>query len=429
MEYGLIGGKLGHSYSKEIHEAIADYRYDLVEMPPETLGAFFEARAFRALNVTIPYKESVIPFLDEISEKALSIGAVNTVVNRNGKLYGYNTDFSGMCALFRRAGLDPSGKKVMILGTGGTAKTALAVSRHLGASGTVLVSRTGKEGAATYEEAVSSHPDTEILVNATPSGMYPDEDGLPVDPACFPRLHGVIDVIYHPLRTNLVLKAGRLGIPAEGGLYMLAAQAAEASALFTGLTGTEEAPLPSVRERIREMTEQAYRKVLSEKRNLVLIGMPSAGKSLAAKLISEMVGRPFVNTDDLVEEKLGEPIPGFIRREGEAAFRALERKAVREASRFEGAVIATGGGTVLDPENTRALKREGKLIFLRRELSALQPAEDRPLSDTLEKLRKMFERRRPVYEAAADGTAEGCEDPVETARAVLRAYEESEALA
>ena len=427
MEFGLIGGTLSHSYSKEIHEAIADYRYELLELRPDELGAFLKARSFRAVNVTIPYKEAVIPFLDGISEKAREIGAVNTIVNRKGKLFGYNTDFSGMCALIRHAGIELSGKKVLILGTGGTSKTAQAVVKSLGADETVLVSRTKRGLAVSYEEAEKDHRDADVLINATPVGMYPDEDGRPVSLTCFPKLSGVIDVIYHPLRTNLLLDAEAEGIPSEGGLYMLAAQGTEAAALFTGLLKEEEDPGPGIRERIDEMTEKAYRKVLREKQNLVLIGMPSAGKSLAGQLVSQMTGRPFVNTDDLIEARIGEPIPNFLRREGEAIFRALEREAVREASLLTGHVVATGGGAVLDPRNVRALKRNGKLIFLHRALEALQPAEDRPLSDTQEKLTKLFAERRPVYEAAADAVAEGCEDPQETAAAVLRAFTENEA--
>jgi shikimate dehydrogenase len=422
MEYGLIGEKLGHSYSKEIHEILADYRYELHELPPDALGAFLKARSFRALNVTIPYKERVLPYLDAVSERASASGAVNTIVNRGGKLYGFNTDVCGLKMLIRRAGIDFSGKKVMILGSGGTSKTAQLVSREMGAREIIIISRRKKAGAFSYEEALKVHRDTEILLNTTPVGMAPDDEGLPIDLTKFPMLSGVIDVIYHPIRTNLVLEAKRLGIAAAGGLYMLAAQAAESSALFTGMIPEEGAGDPKTRAKITEMTESAFQKVLLKKSSLVLIGMPSSGKSLAGQHISEMTGRMFVNTDDLVEERLGEPIPGFIRREGEDAFRAYEQEAVREVSSLSGYVIATGGGAVLRPENVRRLKRNGRLIFLKRSLEALKPMEDRPLSDTLDKLAKMYEVRRPVYEDAADETAEGCEDPEETARAVLRAF-------
>ncbi|MBR5338856.1 MAG: shikimate dehydrogenase [Lachnospiraceae bacterium] len=427
MQYGLIGGKLKHSYSKEIHESIADYCYELRELSVEELGIFLRSGAFLGINVTIPYKKTVIPYLDQLSPRAASIGAVNTVVNRSGKLYGFNTDFAGMLSLIRHAGITLSGKKVMILGTGGTAKTAEAVSMSLGAKEIVFISRRESPDTVTYKDTLKRCKDAEILINATPVGMWPEADIQPIELTDFPMLSGVIDVIYHPIRTNLLLEAEALEIPSAGGLYMLASQAAWSSALFTGLLDNEEDHAPETDRQILDMTEKAFRTVLLEKQNLVLIGMPGAGKSLAAERISEMTGRPFVNTDDLVEKRLGEPIPGFIRREGEAAFRLLEREAVDSVSDLTGHIIATGGGTVLDPKNVRALKRNGRLVLLKRDLDALTPAEDRPLSDTREKLMKLFEARRMVYEASKDVTAEGHEDPEETAKAVWRAFYGNEA--
>ena len=233
MEYGLIGAKLGHSYSKIIHEAVCGYSYELHPLPTEEEAhAFMQAKAFKAINVTIPYKKLVIPYCDEVEPRAAAIGAVNTVVNRDGKLYGYNTDFAGMTALIRRLGLDLTGKKVLILGTGGTSKTARAVAEHLGAGEIYRLSRSGREGAVTYEQAKQLHGDAAVLINTTPCGMYPAVDACPVDLENFPRLEGVVDAVYNPLRTELVLAARRRGIPAEGGLYMLAAQAVYASALF-----------------------------------------------------------------------------------------------------------------------------------------------------------------------------------------------------
>ncbi|MBP5295167.1 MAG: shikimate dehydrogenase [Lachnospiraceae bacterium] len=427
MEFGLIGEKLKHSYSKEIHESFGAYRYELRELSFGELGDFLQTEAFRGINVTIPYKEAVIPFLDRLSPRASSIGAVNTIVNRNGERYGFNTDFAGMISLIRRAGITLSDKKVMILGMGGTAKTAKAAAEDLGAREIVFISRKESPETFTYTEATKYCKDADILINATPVGMWPDDNSQPVELTDFPILSGVIDVIYHPIRTNLVLEAEALGIPSAGGLYMLASQAAWSFALFTGLLENEESHTPESDRQILEMTEKAFRKVLLEKQNLVLIGMPGAGKSLAAKRISEMTGRPFVNTDDLVEARLGEPIPGYIRREGEAAFRAVEREAVESVSGLSGHIIATGGGVVLGSKNVRALKRNGKMVLLKRDLDALTPAEDRPLSDTREKLVNMYEARRPVYEAAKDVTAEGQEDPEETAKAVWHAFYGNEA--
>ena len=223
MTCGLIGRRLGHSYSPQIHRALADYDYKLWELEPEELETFFRRRDFAGVNVTIPYKQAVIPLLDELSETARAIGAVNTVVRRGGKLYGDNTDFAGMAALIRRIVLSLEGKKVLILGTGGTSKTAVAVARSLGAAEVYRLSRSGRDGALTYEDAARLHADADVLINTTPGGMYPAVEGCPVALDAFPNLSGVVDAVYNPLRTNLVLQARSRGIPAEGGLYMLAA--------------------------------------------------------------------------------------------------------------------------------------------------------------------------------------------------------------
>ena len=224
MNCGLIGYPLGHSYSPQIHRALADYDYRLWPLKPEELEPFLARRDFAGINVTIPYKERVIPYLDQLSDTARAIGAVNTVVNRDGKLYGDNTDLAGMLALIRRMGLVLSGKKVLILGTGGTSKTARAAASQLGAAEVYRVSRSGRDGAVTYRQAAELHGDVACIINTTPCGMYPDLGGCPVELDSFPCLEGVVDVIYNPLRSELVLGARQRGIPAEGGLYMLAAQ-------------------------------------------------------------------------------------------------------------------------------------------------------------------------------------------------------------
>ena len=232
MEYGLIGEKLGHSFSKDIHEKIAPYTYELKEIAPEDVDAFMKERFFKAINVTIPYKQTVIPYLDEISETAKTIGAVNVIVNKQGRLKGDNTDFAGLCALIRRADVEISGKKVLILGTGGTSKTARCAAQVMGACRIINVSRSGKEGAVSYKEAYEAHSDAQIIINTTPCGMFPHTDGIPADIEKFPALEGVIDVVYNPIETRLIKAAKAKGLPAEGGLYMLVAQAVYASALF-----------------------------------------------------------------------------------------------------------------------------------------------------------------------------------------------------
>lgn len=399
MRCGLIGEKLGHSYSREIHEAIADYRYELWELRPEEVEPFLRKRDFNGINVTIPYKETVLPYLDVLSDEARRIGAVNTVVNRGGKLYGYNTDFFGMRALMEHAGIDPRGKKALVLGSGGTSKTARAVLRALGAAETVTVSRKARPDAVTYEQAIEFHKDAQIIVNATPVGMFPDEDASPLDLTPFARPEGVLDAIYHPLRTNLVQQAHSLGIPAEGGLYMLAAQAAQACSLFLD------------RDADLSLIERAYRKVLREKRSIVLIGMPSCGKTTVGRELARRLNLPFFDTDELILSRIGGTIADYISREGEPAFRAIERDVIGELSRQSGCVIATGGGAVLDRRNVQALRRNGVLVFLDRELRLLRPTADRPLSSDAEQLARLYRQRYPLYRKAADLRIDANGDP------------------
>ena len=282
MKCGLIGRKLGHSYSPQIHKVLADYDYHLWELEPEQLEAFLHGRDFVGINVTIPYKQSVIPFLDEISDRAKTIGAVNTIVKRQGRLYGCNTDFFGMTALIGRLQLDLSGKKVLILGTGGTSRTARAAALHLGAAEVYRLSRSGREGAITYEQAAALHKDAACVINTTPCGTCPAVGGGPLDLDSFPHLEGVVDAVYNPLRTNLVLAAQKRGIAAEGGLYMLAAQAAYASALFRGCEATA-AEIDLACQTVRYQME-----------NIVLIGMPSSGKTTVGRLLAEKTGKVLI---------------------------------------------------------------------------------------------------------------------------------------
>ena len=278
MKYGLIGARLGHSFSREIHKKIADYDYELCELDGGGVAELMRRRDFSAVNVTIPYKETVIPMLDGMSPEARRIGAVNTVVNRGGRLYGYNTDYSGAAGLIRHAGVVLKGKMVMILGTGGTSKTLHAVAADMGAGEIITVSRTAGEGRVTYAEATSCHNDADVIINTTPVGMFPHGDGCPIDISAFLHLTGVIDVIYNPLTTRLVAKARARGIPAEGGLYMLAAQGVYASALFLD------------KEPDKADVDRVFREMFTEKRNIVLIGMPSSGKAPSAHRRRRVLG-------------------------------------------------------------------------------------------------------------------------------------------
>ncbi len=392
MKYGLIGEKLGHSFSKEIHAKIADYSYELLELAPEEVAPFLQKRDFLAINVTIPYKETVMPYLDEISEDAKKIGAVNTIVHRDGKLYGYNTDYYGAEMLIKSAALDPKGKKVLILGTGGTCKTLSAVVQDMGAREIIKVSR---RSGVTYEEAYAHHTDAEIVINTTPVGMFPHSENCPIDLSVFENLEGVVDVIYNPLRTRFVQKATEMGKKAVGGLLMLAAQAVYASALFLG------------KDRDDSLCEKAYRAVLREKQNVVLVGMPSSGKSTVGRAL----GGEFFDSDEEIVKMSGKSIPEIFASEGEAAFRDREEETIKILSAKSGVVIATGGGAILREENLRALRSNGVIYFLDRPLEKLTPTGDRPLSSDYEALKKRFEERYPLYLAAgvriaADGDIE-----------------------
>lgn len=368
MKYGLIGEHLTHSYSCEIHAQIADYEYELHELAPSELGGFLTKREFNAINVTIPYKQDVIPYLDGISDTAKRIGAVNTIVNRGGKLYGDNTDFAGMLALAKHIGVDMKGKKVLILGTGGASKTGHALAEYMGAESVYYVSRSGKNGSITYEQAVSEHSDAQVIINATPVGMFPKQGGRPIDISAFPKLEGVLDAIYNPLRTNLILDAQERGIPAEGGLYMLSAQAVHAAAVF------QDIPLDE------SLVDKAFKSVKNDKQNIVLIGMPSSGKTTVGRILAEKCGKELADTDEYIVKKIGMPIADFFAKHGEAEFRKIEKETVAGLASTGGKIIATGGGAVLDAENVRALKQNGVLVFLDRRPENLIATDDRPLA-------------------------------------------------
>ena len=390
-KYGCIGKKLTHSFSKEIHAKLADYAYDLIELAEEEIAPFFAKKDFSAVNVTLPYKETVIPYLDEVSPIARRIGAVNTVVNKGGKLYGYNTDYHGMKALIHHAGLDLAGKKVLILGTGGTCKTACAVAADLKAARVHTVSRSAKCGAISYEEAAAKYNDTEIIINTTPVGMYPAIEGAPMELAPFSCLEGVIDAVYNPLCSTLVLDAKARGIKAEGGLYMLVMQAVYAVEKFLDTSIPAQTAL------------QVYGEILSAKENIVLTGMPGSGKSTVGKLLGD-AGYTFLDTDKELEKRCGCTIKDLISEKGEPFFRALESEVIRDLSVRTGCVISTGGGAILREENVRNLRRNGRLFFLDADLQRLHATDSRPLSDTAEKLAALYRERIHIYKATAQIT-------------------------
>ena len=385
MEYGLLGEKLGHSFSPQIHRDLAGYDYQLLPTPPEAVEDLFARRAFQGLNVTIPYKRTVMPLCDEIDPRAAAIGAVNTVVNQNGRLTGYNTDIDGFLYMARRAGVDMAGKKVVILGSGGTSRTARAAAGELGAREIVTVSRHGEDN---YQN-LSRHADAQVLVNTTPVGMYPNWGQSPVSLESFPALEGVLDVVYNPLRTALLLQAEERGLPRSCGLPMLVAQAKRAAELFTGQNigdSRTEAVLHGLR---RQLT------------SIVLIGMPGCGKTTVGRALAEKLGRTFVDLDEEIVRRAGTSIPEIFAREGEAGFRERESALVREFGERTGLVVSTGGGVVTRRENYIPLKQNGLLLHLRRDPAAL-PTDGRPLSQATAP-EELWRRRAPLYAAFADG--------------------------
>ena len=410
-KYGCIGKILTHSFSKEIHSKLADYEYELIELNEDEIEDFFKSKDFNAINVTIPYKQTVIPYLDSLSDVARRIGAVNTIVNRNGKLYGYNTDYYGMKALIKKIGIDLNGKKVLILGTGGTSKTARILTEDMGASEIITVSRSKTENYITYEEAVNEHSDVNVIINTTPSGMYPDCEGIPIDISSFNELEGVMDAVYNPLCTNLVLRAKEKGIKAEGGLYMLVMQA------FVAVEKFLDTEFP------KTVADNVFASVFASKENIILTGMPGSGKSTVGKLLN-IDGFSFVDTDEEIEKRCGCTIKELVGSKGEKYFRDLETQVIKDISSKGCQIISTGGGAILRKENVNSLKRNGKLFFLNANPDRLLPTDSRPLSDTVEKLKKLYDERIDTYKITADVIVPDMETPDEEAEFILIARTE-----
>ena len=406
MEYGLIGSKLGHSYSKIIHEQIGDYTYELHPLPTEEEArAFLEKRDFKAINVTIPYKQLVIPYCDEVDEGARSIGAVNTLVNRGGRLYGYNTDFGGVLYMLEAHEISLKDKKVMILGTGGTHNTVAAVCRHLGAARVETVSRSAGEGRLSYDQAARDR-EVQVVFNTTPAGMYPRNGDCLLNLDGLESLKAVVDVVYNPFRTELLLRAEEKGVKAVCGFEMLVAQAVLAAEHFL------DRPLP------REQIGKIHKKLKLELCNISLIGMPSSGKSSLGKLLARRLGKPFVDLDAELEKRAGKTIPQIFEEEGEAGFRAREAALAAEYGKEGGRVLSCGGGIIKTPGNAHALRQNGPVLWVRRPLESLTVGGGRPLSSSREALSRMEQEREPLYRAASDA-------PVDNAGTLEQALEEA----
>ena len=406
MKCGLLGRKLGHSYSPQIHACLGDYTYELFEKEPEDVEDFLKNGDFDAINVTIPYKKVALGCCDVLTEQARRMGAVNTVIRHSdGTLLGHNTDYFGFSSMVQRSGLQPEGKKVLVLGSGGASVTAVAVLREMGAK-VVVISRSGEDN---YEN-LSRHADADIICNCTPVGMYPNNGISPIYLGQFPRLEGVLDMIYNPARTKLLMDAKKRGLIAENGLWMLVAQAKEAAERFTGST------IPD--NRIGEI-HQALRQQME---NIVLIGMPGCGKTTVGKALAALCSKDFADTDALIEEMAGKTIPRIFAEDGEAVFRDWESKALAELGKQSSLVIATGGGCVTKARNYPLLHQNGSLVWLQRSTEELA-TEGRPLSQGTN-LSEMHRVRQPLYRQFADITIENSGTPENAAATILKIWEE-----
>lgn len=383
MRCGLLGRKLGHSYSPQIHAMLGDYSYELFEKEPEELEAFLKCGDFSGINVTVPYKKDVIPFLDELSPTAARLGAVNTVIRKDGRLIGHNTDYFGFLTMVRSSRLDVCAKKVLVLGSGGASNTAVAVLEELGAQ-VIVISRTGVNN---YQN-LHLHRNAAVIVNTTPVGMYPGNGHSPVDLDLFPTLEGVLDVVYNPARTQLLLDAEQRGLVSMNGLLMLVAQAKEAAEWFSG-NQIDDGAVTKIHKHLRQQME-----------NIILIGMPGCGKSTVGRLLAEKTGRIFVDADAEIIRLAGKSIPDIFSQDGEDVFRDWETKALTELGKQSGLIIATGGGCVTKERNYPLLHQNGHIFWLKRDLDKL-PTDGRPLSQE-NRLEEMYQVRKSMYEAFAD---------------------------
>ena len=401
MQCGLLGRKLGHSYSPQIHKNLGNYKYDLFEVEPENLDAFFKAANFTGINITMPYKKKVIKYCDELSDCAKKLGAVNTIVKApDGKLIGHNTDYFGFSSMLKRTRLSVTGKKVLVLGSGGASATVVAVLEEAGAI-PVIISRTGENNYTN----ISNHSDARIIVNTTPVGMYPNVDCSPLDLHAFPQLEGVLDVIYNPAHTKLLQQAEELGLVTENGLWMLVSQAKESAEWFTGSA-------------IKDDTiAQIHKQLRLQMANVVLIGMPGCGKSTIGQILANKLNKKFVDADAEIAKAAGMSIPEIFKKYDEAFFRKIETQVLTELGAHSGLVIATGGGCVTRPKNYQSLHYNGIIVWIRRDTKQLA-TNGRPLSQP-EKLADMYAIRKPLYKRFADIPVDNTDSPEITADLII----------
>ncbi len=407
QKFGLIGKTLKHSYSKKIHALLGDYPYEMHEIAPEQVGDFVLNCRLNAFNVTIPYKKDVIPYLDEIDERALLIGAVNTVVKRDGKIKGYNTDFDGMVYMLSRAGITLKDKNVLILGSGGTSNTAQAVSKSLGAKNVSVLSRTGQINYENYKEKV---PETQVVINTTPVGMFPENYTCKIDLDAFPMLSGVADAVYNPALTLLLYQAKKRNLPYTNGLPMLVAQAKYALELFIDKKVSDSVIEPIISELEREKT------------NIVLVGMPGSGKTSVGQKLASELSMQFIDTDELIVKRENRDIPQIFKDSGEEYFRKVESEVLREVGTLSGKIISTGGGVIKNAENYFPLKQNSVIFWINRDVEKLV-TDGRPLSKDLETVKKLYLERKDAYTAFADVKVDNNGDINDTVKGVISAYE------
>lgn len=403
--FGLLGHPLGHSWSPAIHSFFGDYEYELYDVEPGDLTSFLSETDLDGMNVTIPYKKKVMPFCVSLSETARRIGSVNTLIRTNDGWFGGNTDYEGFIALFQSTGMSAAGRKALVFGSGGASVSVIEALKDLGASPIVNISR---HGADNYQN-LSRHSDAEILVNTTSLGMYPDVESAPVSPSSFPACRCVLDIVYNPSNTSLLLDAQRHGIRSAGGLLMLVAQARRSAELFTG------AAIPD--EMVWDVTDILRRR----QQNIILIGMPGCGKSTAGKLLAEQLSRPFIDTDALIVERTGRDIPSIFAEEGEAGFRRMESEILKETCSGSGAVIATGGGCVTVSGNYDHLHRNGIVFWLKRSTELL-PVDGRPLSQRTP-LETMYREREPLYRQFADHEIDNNGSITDTVKSIREVFD------
>ena len=417
MKYGLIGEHLGHSFSKQIQTRIAeienvkDYDYQLVELDKEEFKEFMKKKDFKGINVTIPYKKDVIPYLDEMDESAKAIGAVNTIINVDGKLKGFNTDFGGFLYMVKAHNVHMEGKKVLIIGNGGACAAVKAVCKHENAKDIVIVSRSANRGAIGYDEMYTSHLDADIVVNTSPVGMFPNIVNAPIDVSWFHKLECVLDVVYNPILTRLCFEAQEADIKRVIGLEMLIAQAKYTFEIFENMSFDDS------------IIDEIKKEMLKDRCNIVLIGMPSAGKTTIGKMLEEKLGKEFFDLDDMIIAKAGKSIPEIFQESGEAGFRAIETEVAIEASKMNNKIIATGGGVVKHKVNMDFLRLNGITIFIDRDIDKLISSDpNRPLSSSKQALQQMYKERYPLYQKYAAYIAVNNANIEETVDDIVNAY-------